>query len=164
MGTQVLQTFDAVADEIHIRDLIDPECITFLNAKGRDEALHELVKLLENSGKVDNGAFLLRELEKREEVGSTAIGLGVAIPHARMKSRSPFLLAVGLHRGKGIAWKALDSAPVKLLFLVVGPAAEPATFLQLLSKITFAVADRRRREKLLAAKSSADVIAQFQEV
>jgi nitrogen PTS system EIIA component len=147
-----------------IDKLIDAECIAFLSSEKRDEALAELVSLLEKTGKVDNGAFLLSALEKREEVGSTAIGLGVAIPHARLQGASPFLLAIGIRRGKGIPWKALDSAPVKLLFLIVGPAEQPAAFLSLLSKLTFAIADRNRREKLLGAQGKDEVIAQFQGV
>ena len=140
---------------------LDQKLVAFLSSTTRDDALAEFVASLERAGKIQEGRALFEQLKRREEVGSTAVGMGVAIPHARLAERTNFLFAVGVVKGKGIPWGALDSAPVKLLMLLVGPASQPTAFLQALSKLTSRLADGARREALFQAKSAEEVMAQF---
>ena len=71
---------------------------------------------------------------KREKIVSTGIGMGVAIPHAKLPSFDRFFLAVGLQKVKdGIDWDALDGAPVRLIFMIGGPANQQTDYLKILS-------------------------------
>jgi PTS system nitrogen regulatory IIA component len=77
-----------------------------------------------------------KALLTREEVLSTSIGMGIAIPHARLEMFDNFFLALGIHRG-GIYWPgAIDHLPVRLIFLLGGSPYQQTGFLQMLSSIS----------------------------
>ena len=106
----------------------------------------------------DLDASLLDKLLKREELGTTAIGKGVAVPHCRAKGlKSPALL-LGLSPD-GVAFEAVDGKPSHVFFLLVSPEDNPGAGLRLLAAIAGLV--RRSRSlssKLLKAATAADVI------
>lgn len=86
-------------------------------------------------GYVDNAESLYERLVEREELGSTGVGGGVAIPHCKMKGLERVVLAVGLTT-KPIDFAALDQEPVRLFFLVISPTSSPAAHLQCLAAIS----------------------------
>jgi PTS system nitrogen regulatory IIA component len=104
------------------------------------------------------GGGLLRNLQKREEMGTTAIGYGVAIPHCRMKGlKSPALL-LGLSKA-GVHFKAVDGKLSHVFFLLVSPEDNPGAGLRLLAAI--AALTRKTRtlpSKLLKASTAAAVL------
>jgi len=92
---------------------------------------------------------LYRRLLEREELGSTGIGSGVAIPHCKMERLERAVLAVGLVR-KGIDFQAVDQQPVRLFFLLVSPQKSPAAHLQVLAGISRWVKNGHTVERILA--------------
>ena len=107
---------------MHLKDLFGPGTVRLaLTASSRDDVLRELVGLLA----VDDAASdtLLRALQRRESLGSTGVGRGIAIPHCRSAVVSKVRLAYG-HRSEGIPYQAIDGLPVHDLFLIVAPPDE----------------------------------------
>ena len=146
-----------------LSELIQEGVICFLDADNRDTALQKLVDALADSGEiVDKGNFL-EAIIKREKIVSTGIGMGVAIPHAKLPIFDRFFLAVGLQKTKeGIDWNALDGAPVRLIFMIGGPANQQTDYLKILSRLTSAIKDEDRRKKLLGTETKEDVISLFE--
>ena len=139
--------------------------ISFLEVTHRNEALKVLVDELKRAGKIKEDQLFLEALLKREKIVSTGIGMGVAIPHARMKTFDHFFLALGIQKTKkGIEWHALDGALVKLIFMIGGPADKQTEYLQILSWVTTAVKDEKRRLELVKATSPEEVMTIFQDV
>lgn len=83
---------------------------------------------------------LYRKLMEREELGSTGIGSGVAIPHCKLKSLERGVMAVGVTR-QGIEFGAVDGEPVRVFFLLVSPDGAPAEHLRVLAAISRWVKD-----------------------
>lgn len=98
------------------KDLFIPE----LGASTKDGALKEIAKCLESSQKVYRASIIYDLLKKREGLGSTAIGGGVAVPHCRSIAVEKLTVLFAM-KSKGIDFKSADKKPVKLLFMVVAP-------------------------------------------
>jgi PTS system nitrogen regulatory IIA component len=104
-----------------------------MKAGNKDEALKELL------GKAqlpeDKEAVVLDALKKRESIGSTGIGKGIAIPHTRSIVLDKVYLVVGRSK-KGVSFDALDDKPVHLFFLLCAPPQDiGTTYLVMLGKI-----------------------------
>jgi nitrogen PTS system EIIA component len=107
---------------MRLRDFFTPGAITFdLQAVDKDAALTELVRLLGVDGRA--GETLLRVLQRRESLGSTGMGRGIAIPHCRSLVANRLRAAYG-HSRRGIEFQAIDGKPVHHLFLIVAPPLE----------------------------------------
>ena len=87
----------------------------------KDEVLKELIGLLKLDEKSDG--MLFKMLKRRENLGSTGIGRGIAIPHCRSLVASRLRLAYG-QSSKGVEFHAMDGRPVHHLFLIVAPPLE----------------------------------------
>lgn len=148
---------------LHIADYLDPDLICFLNSTSRDEALGYLIdRLVENGALSDPEAFFQAILH-REKIVSTGIGMGVAIPHAKLDSTPNFFIAIGIHEGDGVDWDALDGAPVRLIFLIGGPAHLQGEYLEILSKLTAVIRDEERLVDILSATLPSEVLKIFQD-
>jgi mannitol/fructose-specific phosphotransferase system IIA component (Ntr-type) len=107
---------------MRLRDFFTPGAIDFdLQATDKDSALGELVRLLGVDPRA--GDTLLRVLQRRESLGSTGMGRGIAIPHCRSLVANRLRLAYGYSR-KGVEFQAIDGKPVHHLFLIVAPPLE----------------------------------------
>ena len=128
---------------------IQPDHI-FLSLPGADRptALKALADGLADKVALGDAEDLYQRLLEREELGSTALGAGVAIPHCKVKDLDDVLVAIGITR-KGIDYAAEDGQPVRLLFLVVSPEDKPAEHLRSLSAISKWVKNRSRVEEIL---------------
>ncbi len=107
---------------MRLRDFFTPEAITLsLRGASKEEVLAEMVALLRTDER--SAGTLLRILQRRENLGSTGVGRGIAIPHGRSLVVSRLRLAFG-HMPGGIEFQAIDSRPVFSLFLIVAPPLE----------------------------------------
>ena len=100
---------------------------------------------------------LYQALWEREQLGSTGVGQGVAVPHCKMEGIDEVILAVG-HVAKGIEFGAVDGRPVRLFFLVVSPTSQPAAHLQCLAAISKWVQKSGRVDDLLATDDPAEIL------
>lgn len=113
--------------------LREDRVILNLKSKSKDEVLEELVKPLKLPPEKEK--IVLEALKKREAIGSTGIGKGIAIPHTRSLVLDQVYLVVGRSK-EGIDFDALDGKPVHLFFLLCAPPQDPGTvYLLTLGKI-----------------------------
>ena len=117
-----------------LRDLFTIDSVDLaIKAETKDEALLELITLLQLDARSEEA--LLKSLKRRENLGSTGIGKGIAIPHCRSLVVTRLRLAYG-RKPKGIDFKAIDGAPVHDFFLIVAPPLEVSNqYLPVLGKI-----------------------------
>ena len=137
-----------------------------LNLAGttRDEVLHELVaRISELADQPAARHTLLRALVEREQLHSTGIGDGIALPHAR-NALAGILVHAGIVFGRhltGISYGALDGVPARLFFLIVAPAI--SEHLAIIARISRLLRDETLRQSLLAANRPDEIIAVIQE-
>jgi PTS system nitrogen regulatory IIA component len=146
---------------MRISDYLDSRLIAFLDVDTRDGAIDALVDLLDVEEFLQDAKGFRKAIFDREELVSTGIGMGVAIPHAKLKTLPDFFIAIGIQKKKGLEWNALDKAPVRLIFMIGGPENKQTEYLQILSLLTAAIRDVDLRKKILNAESSAEVLALF---
>lgn len=151
-------------EKMNITDYLDEKLITFLNVDTREKALEQLIDLLDSQGKLPNKQAFHRAITYREDLVSTGIGMGIAIPHAKMESIQDFFIAVGIQRQKGIEWNALDKAPVRIIFMIGGPENRQTEYLKILSMLTSAIKDIELKRKLLKVSSVEEAMKVFSQV
>jgi PTS system nitrogen regulatory IIA component len=117
-----------------LRDFLEPSAVKLdLTSTSKDAVLDEVVALL---GLDERATLQLARLLKRREVlGSTGVGRGIAIPHCRTLALSRIRLAFGVHKA-GLEYDAVDHKPVHIFFLIVAPPTEVSNqYLPVLGKI-----------------------------
>jgi mannitol/fructose-specific phosphotransferase system IIA component (Ntr-type) len=119
---------------MHLREFFSPDAISLdLQATEKDGILKDLIGLLKLDEKSD--AMLYKMLKRRENLGSTGIGRGIAIPHCRSLVVQRLRVAYGRKRD-GVDFKAIDDKPVHHFFLIVAPPLEVSNqYLPVLGKI-----------------------------
>ena len=146
---------------MRISTIIDSRLISFVEADTRDEAINALIDLLTASGKLPDPEQFRKAIFHREELVSTGIGMGVAVPHAKMKELTNFFIAIGIQRKKGIDWNALDAVPVRMIFMIGGPDNQQSEYLQILSQLTSVIKNADLRKALLKAEGPEQVFRLF---
>ncbi|MBI4538460.1 MAG: PTS sugar transporter subunit IIA [Gemmatimonadetes bacterium] len=117
-----------------LRDFFGPDAVKLhLQGESKDEILKELIGLLGLDEK--SQAILYKTVKRRENLGSTGIGRGIAIPHCRSLVVNRLRLAYG-RKPEGTDFKAIDGQPVYHFFLIVAPPLEVSNqYLPVLGKI-----------------------------
>ncbi|MDX1501729.1 MAG: PTS sugar transporter subunit IIA [Thermoanaerobaculia bacterium] len=110
-----------------------------------------IAQRMAEAGVVSDAAALYQGLREREELGSTGLGGGVAIPHCKAKGTDQVRVSVGICR-KGVDFGASDGKPVRLFFTVVSPHDSPAAHLQSLAAISRWVKEGRRVSRIVRRK------------
>ena len=130
-----------------LRDFFSTDTIKLgMEAETKDDALKELVTLFGLDEKSE--AILFKMLKRRENLGSTGIGRGIAIPHCRSLVVNRLRVAFG-RQPSGLDFKAIDGKPVRYIFLIVAPPLEVSNqYLPVLGKIAQFSKERDVPEKL----------------
>lgn len=119
---------------MRLRDFLEPGAVSLsLAAPNKDAVLDELVGLLRLDERAAPQVSIL--LKRRELLGSTGMGRGIAIPHCRSLALDRLRLAFGVHPA-GLQYEAVDSRPVHAFFLIVAPPNEASNqYLPVLGRI-----------------------------
>lgn len=138
---------------MRLREFFTPESVRLdLSGTSRGDILNELVDLLKLDER--SAATLVKILSRREELGSTGVGRGIAIPHGRSLVVNSVRLAYGLHPA-GVAYDAIDGLPVHHFFLIVAPPIEVSNqYLPILGKIAQFAKDPDVPERLSKLQSA----------
>ncbi|MFH1398401.1 MAG: PTS sugar transporter subunit IIA [Candidatus Omnitrophota bacterium] len=136
-----------------------------LDLKGdtKKEIIEELVDLIAESGKLKDKKALISVILKREKLGSTGIGNGVAIPHAKSNKIKNFILAFA-RKKEGLDYGALDGEKTYLFFLLASPESNVGGHLKILSNISRLVKDKfivNRLKKAVDKKEILKIISIF---
>ena len=128
-----------------LEKLLDKDRVILnLKSKNKDDVLRELLAALKLPE--DKEKLVYEALKKRESIGSTGIGKGIAIPHTRSLVLDRVYLVVGRSK-EGIDFDALDGKPVHLFFLLCAPPQDPGTtYLLTLGKIAHVARKLSKRE------------------
>jgi PTS system nitrogen regulatory IIA component len=146
-----------------IMDFLSPETLCVpLSAKTKKEVIEDLVDVLIKAGKLTEKKKVIQVLMDREEMGSTGIGQGIAIPHGKTDSVQNLTAAFGVSQS-GIPFDALDGEPVHLVFLLVAPEWQAGAHLKALARIAAFLKDKQYRRTLLTAKTPGDVLKVIEE-
>jgi PTS system nitrogen regulatory IIA component len=153
---------------MQIMDFLSKKAIvTDLKSTKKEDIVRELVDALISSGEIEKRCRnkLVEALMNRESLGSTAIGQGIAIPHAKSDSVDSLVAAFGLSR-RGVDFDSLDGEPAHIFFLLVAPQDSAGPHLKALARISRLLKDRYFRDTLRNCtdeKAVAKIIAQEDE-
>lgn len=137
-----------------LEDIVTSERVVVLSPGKKQQALERLIGVLSTAPQVKDADTLRQEIFYREELMSTGIGSGVAVPHVRLDSVSDLVMAVGLSPEPIVDYESLDDEPVRLVFMVAARMDQHAQYLKTLSALSALVKDSTMREALLGATDS----------
>ncbi len=146
-------------------DFICQEAITSsLESDDKESVIRELVSSLVAAAEVSeqDRESIIAAVMKREELGSTGIGRGIAVPHTKHPSVKKLLGTVGLSE-EGIDFNSLDGEKVQLFFLLISPPDKPGDHLRALENISRQLREDTFCRFLKQAKSTAEVIQLLEE-
>jgi len=148
-----------MVNSIKITDYITEDLVDLdLKSKNREGILIELSELLEKSPNITGEEKdIYKALVDREKLGSTGIGKGVAIPHAKTESATGLTVAFGVSR-EGIDFNSLDEEEVHLFFVFASPNKDSQIYLKVLARISRLIREEEFRENLFNCKTPKEVI------
>jgi PTS system nitrogen regulatory IIA component len=140
---------EAVAAET----ILSPDRILILNYSTKRDVLMALANNLVSAPQVKNRQELITEILKREELMTTAMGRGIAIPHVRLASVTDLVVSVGISRTDIIDFQALDDEPVRLVFMIAAAYNQHAYYLQTISFFSARLKNPTLRKELLGSET-----------
>ena len=147
----------SVFTAVQIQNILSPDRILFLNYAKKRDALISLAENLAGSPQIKSRQELVAEILRREDLMSTAIGRGIAIPHVRLSSVTDLVVSVGVSQVDIIDFQSLDDVPVRLLFMIAAAYNQHAYYLQTLSFFSSKLKNNLLRSALVAAKTPQEV-------
>jgi PTS system nitrogen regulatory IIA component len=143
---------------VSLTRLLKEKCVKLdLRQTDKKKVMAELVDFIAENTKLKDKKAFLSALLKREKLGSTGIGNGVAIPHAKLEKEKDFILAFARQEG-GVDFGALDGEKTYLFFVIGSPAAEVGSHLKILAEISRVVKDKFIVEKLKKADNKKEIM------
>ena len=144
--------------EKKIADYICLETINLdLKSKNKNSVIRELYDNIKSTGKIKDEALGYKDVCLREEMGSTGIGKGVALPHAKTKAVDEVVLTLGISK-EGVEYGSVDEESVKILFMFLCPEEKTQEYLKVLARISRWIKEESFRERLLKAKSKEEIM------
>ncbi|MBP5357766.1 MAG: PTS sugar transporter subunit IIA [Treponema sp.] len=137
-----------------VKNILSPERIVFMNHQTRHDALVQLANTLATAPQVKDATELVNEILKREELMSTAIGRGIAIPHVRLSSITDLVMAVGISKVDIIDFQPIDDEPVRILFMIAAAHNQHSYYLQTLSFFSSKLKNQDLRDALLSSSDA----------
>jgi len=145
---------------MNITDFLSKKAIVAdIKSSKREDVIRELVDALINAADIEkkDRNKIVDLLIARESLGSTAIGQGVAIPHAKADCVKKMVAAFGLSQ-KGLDFDSLDGEPVYIFFLLLAPQDSAGPHLKALAKIARLLRDKYFRDSLKGSKDEKSII------
>jgi PTS system nitrogen regulatory IIA component len=137
---------------VQVESVVSPDRILFLDYSTKRDVLLTLADNLANAPQVKNRKELSKEILRREDLMSTAIGRGIAIPHVRLASVTDLVVSVGISRNDILGFQPLDDEPVRLVFMIAAAYNQHAYYLQTLAFFSARLKNRNLKDALLAAQ------------
>jgi len=139
-----------------LADLITPDRIVDLKSTSKDEVLKELVNVLANAAEVGDKESFYRAILDRESILSTGIGLGIAVPHAKIASVKTLVAALGKTK-KDVNYGALDDQPVHIVVMIGANDSQQADYIRALARVTLLLKNEKIRQAIVEAETPAKV-------
>jgi mannitol/fructose-specific phosphotransferase system IIA component (Ntr-type) len=141
---------------LNLTSLLRPERVNLdLKSRKKPDVLRELVSFVRQG---ESAEMLLQTLTKREELGSTGIGKGVAIPHGRSLLIDKLEMAVG-RSAKGVEYDSIDKKPAHLFFLIMAPPQDPGNqYLITLGRVAMVCQELTKKKRLFDPQTPEEMI------
>jgi mannitol/fructose-specific phosphotransferase system IIA component (Ntr-type) len=145
---------------MNLSNFTDRTLVRFIPSKNKFLAIEELARSFTDLSVCADSDDLIQTLKEREEIMSTGIGFGIAIPHAKIPCIKKISFAVGISKD-GIDFDSMDGEPVQLIILVVASDTQHKEYLALLSKIMAMLKKTGVKDKIISAATSEEIISLF---
>ncbi len=148
---------------MEISQVLKPERIMLhLQAKSKEDALEQMVDVLQKTGALTDKEAFMADVMERERVSSTGIGNGIAIPHGKSKFVKETTVAIASLENSSIEWETFDDQPISLIVLLaVDEADKTGVHVRLLSQMARKLASPETCRRLTEAKSAEEIINVF---
>lgn len=145
-------------------EVLDKECINLeLDSTEKDGVINELANLLYENHKINNLEKFIDDVYKREDMGVTGMGNGIAIPHGVSEQVKNPCVAIGKAKSE-IKWESIDDTPVRLIFLMAVPDGDNnKQHLKILSKLSSFLAYESNIKMIMESKNNEQVINYLEE-
>jgi len=138
----------------------DRVVLDFQPSPTKEETIRKLGEMVKDAPEIADYDQYLADVYERENLGTTGIGFGLALPHARTDAVKQILILI-VRVDEGVDFKSLDGEPVKLIFLMGTPKTEVQNYLKVLSNLTRLLKKELFRTALLEAQSAEEIIEVF---
>ena len=142
---------------VQVKNILSPDRVVFITQSAKRDALTELANVLADAPQVKRGDELLSEILKREELMSTAVGRGIAIPHVRLSSVTDLVMAVGVCRTPLSDFQTVDDKPVNLLIMIAAAYNQHTYYLQTISYFSAKLKSQELRDAIANADTEKEV-------
>ena len=142
-------------------NFISVDRIKKLSSVNKKEALEEMVELIGISELITDKKEFLEKIIERENILSTGIGLGIAVPHVKLPSVKDFVIAIGVSK-KGIQFDAIDARPVHIIVMIGASGRQGGEYIKVLAKIVLLLKNKEVRHKIVYANSSTEIYEIFE--
>lgn len=139
----------------------DNKFIIKLKSNEKFQSIMELAMVFKDSENCSDIDELIQALIERENIMSTGIGFGIAIPHAKIKSVKEITFAIGISKN-GIDFDSLDGEPVHLIILVAAGERQHKNYLKILSSIMTILKDNVVKEKIINSETAEEILTILQ--
>ncbi len=141
-----------------ISELLTDQLINLnLTSKDKEGVLEELADMVHRAKKVSDRDAFLRSIRKRENLESTGIGKGLAIPHARTDTVDGVVMAFARSE-HGVDFQSLDNKPAHLIFLIASPEREKSVYIKVLAHTSRLLRKDKFRQQLMEVSTPKEVI------
>lgn len=148
-----------------LTDIISPELIEpNLSGETRDDIIDELIQKLSRRGALLSESGFKQAILNREQQGTTAIGMNIAIPHGKSEAVREPSVAFGIKRS-GVDWNSLDGSEAKLIFMIAVPKESGGNqHLKILQMLSRKLMDDNYRERLLSVQTTEEAYKLLEEI
>ncbi len=146
-----------------LSELISEEVVKVPLVSGtKTEAIIELIQVLKDANKISEFEAIYDAISARENLGSTGLKYGIAVPHAKTTAVQNLTVTIGISPD-GVEFGAIDGKPSQLIFLILAPPDQPKPYLELLAEIASMTRSKSFCEMLIIATSANEVMNIFRD-
>lgn len=140
-----------------LKNVFEYKYVRILNSSTKKEALDELIQCIAESPLITDPDEFAKGIYHREDLMSTGIGMGMAVPHVRLASIKQPVMCVGACKDGILDYESLDNEPVKYIFMIAAGKDQHEQHLKLLSSISSLFKDEKLRKMLINAKDEKEI-------
>jgi fructose-specific phosphotransferase system IIA component len=140
-----------------LAEMLTEERIIRLKSQDKEGVLRELCEVIARAPEITDKDDFYQAIVEREKILSTGIGLGVAVPHAKIASVKDFVMAVGVS-DEPIDFDALDGKPVRIFVLIGSSDAQKDLYVRVLAKVAMMLKNSEVRDRMLKARQPSEIM------
>lgn len=157
VNEKLSSTSQKVESEINVKNILSPDRVVFVQQSSKRDALVELAGVLSKAPQIKHSDELISEILKREDLMSTSVGRGIAIPHVRLSSVTDLVMAVGICKKPLEDFQTFDDTPVQILIMIAAAYNQHAYYLKTISFFSAMLKKPELRKAIIDAEDPRQV-------